>query len=74
MTNPLEELAGEVADHAAAIEGRIRSGFPADRAERDRLCAELHGLVERAARLQEQLAAVDGPVVRAWRFTERDRP
>jgi hypothetical protein len=70
----LEELATEVAEHAATVHAGLRTGLPSDRAGRDRLCAELHDLVDRAARLQELVASIDGPVTRTWRFTEGSTP
>ena len=74
MTQTLEELAAEVAEWAATVQEGIRTGLPTDRASRDRLCGELQELVDRAARLQELVAGVDGPVARVWRFTERGTP
>ena len=68
-----EELAAEVAERAGAVKAQLAAGLPPDRPGRDRLCAELHELIAAAARLQGVLAAVDGPVVRAWRFVEGGR-
>lgn len=70
----LEELAAAVAERAATVQAGLAAGLPSDRHGRDRLCAELHELVERAARLQVLLASVDGPVVRTWRFVEGASP
>ena len=68
-----EELAAEVAERAGTVKAQLAAGLPPDRPGRDRLCAELHELIDAAARLQGVFAAVDGPVVRAWRFVEGGR-
>ncbi len=72
VTQP-EELAAAVADRGAAVKTLLAAGLPTDRPGRDRLCAELHELIDAAARLQGTLAAIDGPVLRAWQFVEGGR-
>lgn len=68
-----EELAAAVAERAAAVKTTLAAGLPTDRYGRDGLCAELHDLIDAAARLQGEVAAIDGPVVRAWRFVDGGR-